>query len=280
MKIKDIISCIETTAPLANQEEWDNSGLQVCPFDEGTDAEVTGVMVCLDITENAIVEAADVGCNMLISHHPLIFRPLKSVGVENAVQRCVLTAVKKGVCIYSAHTSLDNARGGVNYKIADMLGLERICFLEPLSAGQTGSGVFAHLPKPMAAKDFLAKVKSVFGSEALSWAGPEEKIIHTVAICGGAGSFLIEKAKMARADFFLTGEISYHNFFDADDIVLASIGHFESEHFTVDLICDILGGWLRQKRLSNHENPQVADAVASLPVLKASSMRNPVKTLK
>lgn len=264
MKIKDIIDIIESAAPLSFQEEWDNSGLQVCPFEDGVDHDLTKVLVSLDITEEVIDEAARKGCNLVLSHHPLIFRPLKSVSNSTMVQRCVIKAVQKGVAVYSAHTSLDNAHGGVNFKIASMLGLRNLRFLEASQENMTaGSGLYGTFKEHVPVREFLEKVKTVFGVDAVSWTGPEDKTIYSVVLCGGAGGFLLQKARKARVDCFLSGEISYHDFFDTGDMVVASIGHYQSEQFTAELIIDIVKAVAK-------------DVVIS----KAESMSNPVKTLK
>ena len=114
-------------APLPLQDGFDNAGLQIGL----TDAEVTGVLLCLDVTEAVLDEAVALGCNLIVSHHPLIFSPLKRITGSNYVERCVLKALANGIAIYSAHTNLDNAPGGVNYRIAEKLGLQNVRILVP-----------------------------------------------------------------------------------------------------------------------------------------------------
>ncbi len=114
-------------APLPLQDGFDNAGLQIGL----TDAEVTGVLLCLDVTEAVIDEAIASGCNLIVSHHPLIFSPLKRITGSSYVERCVLKALANGIAIYSAHTNLDNAPGGVNYRIAEKLGLQNVRILVP-----------------------------------------------------------------------------------------------------------------------------------------------------
>lgn len=125
--VKEIATALEMFAPLPLQDGFDNAGLQIGL----TDAEVTGVLLCLDVTEQVIDEAATLGCNLIVSHHPLLFRPLKRITGGNYVERCVIKALSKGIAIYSAHTNLDNATGGVNYRIADKLGLKNVKILQP-----------------------------------------------------------------------------------------------------------------------------------------------------
>lgn len=243
MKIKGIIDALERLAPLPLQEEYDNAGLQVGAADADGNAatastDVTGVLVCLDVTEETVDEAARLGCNMIVSHHPLLFRSLKTVSGATWQQRCVIRAIRGGITIYSAHTNLDNADGGVNHRIAALIGLKDLQWLEPgvaVDGVAGGSGLVGTLPVPEDASCFLARIKALFGAGCVMHteaSGP----ISKVALCGGAGSFLISKAREAGADCFITGEMSYHNFFEGGDMMLVALGHYESERFTQDLL--------------------------------------------
>ena len=127
VKIKDIANALEMFAPLPLQDGFDNAGLQIGL----TEAEVAGVLLCLDVTEAVVDEAVALGCNLIVSHHPLIFSPLKRITGSNYVERCVIKALANGIAIYSAHTNIDNAPGGVNYRIAEKLGLQKVRILVP-----------------------------------------------------------------------------------------------------------------------------------------------------
>lgn len=127
MRIKEIIQSIEQLAPVSLQEDYDNSGVQVGDVNR----EATGAILAIDVTENVIEEAVSLGCNLIISHHPLAFKPFKSLTGKNYVERCMLKAIKNDIVIYAAHTNLDNAHGGVNYKLAEMLELENVKILQP-----------------------------------------------------------------------------------------------------------------------------------------------------
>ena len=136
------MKAIESVAPLRLQEEYDNSGLQVgLP-----DAEVRRVLVSLDITEKVVEEAVEKDCQMVVSHHPLIFRALKQLTDSTWQQRCVRLAIRSGIALYSAHTNLDNARGGVNFEIAERLGLRDVDFLQSKPGEDAGSGIVGILP--------------------------------------------------------------------------------------------------------------------------------------
>lgn len=236
MKLRVIIAALERLAPLRLQDEWDNSGLQV-GFPE---SEVGSVLVCLDITEEVVDEAVAKGCNMIVSHHPLLFKALRQVSDATYQQRCVVRALSAGISIYSAHTSLDNAPGGVNHKIAEKLGLQQLRWLLPKEGEDAGSGLVGELPRPEKDTDFLARVKRIFGVQCLRHSALDGREIRRVALCGGAGAFLLRDAIRAGADCFLSGEFHYHDYFENNGVLLAELGHYQSEQFTQDLLQEYL----------------------------------------
>lgn len=236
MKIHEIIDALEHAAPLRLQEEYDNSGLQA----GFPDRELTAVLVCLDVTEEIVDEARSRGCNVIVSHHPLLFRPLRTVSDVTYQQRCVVNAIKDDIVIYSSHTCLDNAPGGVNHKIASLLNLSSLRWLQPMAGENAGSGLVGELPSPMAAADFLALLKKTFGVKALLHSELPSAPVSTVALCGGAGAFLMKAARAAGADCFISGEFHYHDYFENDGMLLAELGHYQSEQFTVGLLRDII----------------------------------------
>ena len=127
VKVKDVIRALELFAPLPLQESYDNAGLQVGL----TEAEVSGALLCLDVTEEVIAEAREMDCDLIVSHHPLLFRGLKRITDSTQVERCVRMALQYNIAIYSAHTNLDNAEDGVNYRIAEKLGLQDVELMMP-----------------------------------------------------------------------------------------------------------------------------------------------------
>lgn len=238
MKIKEVAATLERFAPLPLQESYDNAGLQIGLTER---EEVSGVLLCLDVTEAVIDEAIREGCNVVVAHHPLLFRGVKRVDNSTMVTRCVLRAIRAGVAIYAAHTNLDNARGGVNFRIAERLGLQRVKFLQPAADGQSGSGLIGVLPTRRDAMDFLREVKEKFHVDCLMHNAAHVQSIGRVALCGGAGEFLIDEAVAQGADVFITGEMGYHRYFGYEDrLLIATIGHYQSEQFTVGLLRDIL----------------------------------------
>ena len=239
MKIKEVVSALERFAPLPLQEGFDNAGLQVGL----TEAEVSGALLCLDVTEKIVDEAVEKGCNMIISHHPLIFRPLKRILGENDVQRAVAKAIKNDIPILSMHTNMDNAQGGVNFKIAEKMQLTGVRFFaeKEVDGIKCGSGTIGELKEPMAADDFVVMLKKTFDVECVQCNQLLRRPIQRVAICGGAGSFLLPEAIALGADAFVTGEMHYHEYFAHEqEIQIAVIGHYQSEQFTKEIFKSII----------------------------------------
>ena len=236
MKLREIIASLERLAPLRLQDEWDNSGLQV-GFPE---SDIHRILVCLDVTEDIVNEAVEKECNMIVSHHPLLFKALRQLSDATYQQRCVVQALSRGISIYSAHTSLDNAPGGVNHKMAEILGLRELRWLSPQEGADAGSGLVGELPAAERDEDFLRRVKALFGVECLRHTACSGRPVRRVALCGGSGAFLLRDARAAGADCFLTGEFHYHDFFEGDGMLRAELGHYQSEQFTQDLLRDYL----------------------------------------
>ena len=236
MKIKEVLSALEQFAPLPLQESWDNAGLQLGL----TEAEVSGALLCLDVTEKVVDEALAKGCNLIVSHHPLLFRGLKRISDDDPVQRTVWKAIQKGICVVSMHTNMDNARGGVNWKIAEKLGLHDVgSLLTP--EGEKMQGAIGTLPEPMTARAFIYAVKDTFGVETAMCNELLKRPVSRVAICGGAGDFMLPDAVRAGADAFITGEMHYHQYFGYEQMLqICVIGHYESEQFTAEVFRDLL----------------------------------------
>ena len=240
MKAKLLLDALEQYAPLPLQDSFDNAGLQIGLTEE---QEVAGALLCLDVTEEIIDEAVREGCNVIIAHHPLLFHGLKSITGKSYVERCVIKAIKNNIAIYAAHTNMDNAQGGVNYRIAETIGLTNLTFLDD-KAGvvPAGSGVIGELPTAEDEKDFLLRLKSLFGIQCIRHNALCGRKIRRVALCGGAGGFLLAKAIGQGADAFLTGEMRYHDYFGhEEDLLIAEMGHYESEQYTMDIFAEILG---------------------------------------
>ena len=273
VKLSQVTYALEHFAPLPLQEGWDNAGLQI-GLTEGED--VSGALLCLDVTEAVVAEALRRGCNLVVSHHPLLFRGLKQISAADPVQRAVMMAVRNNVAVVSMHTNMDNAPGGVNWMMARRLGLEQCAFFGPekhctVQASQGGekaegrtvtgaSGVLGRLPQPLQAADFVAKVKHTFGVDCAMCNELLHRRVATVALCGGAGDFLLPDAVAAGADAFITGEMHYHQYFGYEQrLQICVIGHYQSEQYTQQLFQEIL-----------------SEACPGLPTFIAETCTNPI----
>ena len=342
VKIKDVTSHLESLAPGAYQESYDNSGL----ITGNPDWPVNGILVTLDCIEIVVEEAIQQKCNLIIAHHPIVFKGLKRLTGKNYVEQTIIKAIKNDIAIYAIHTNLDNVHHGVNYKIAEKIGLSALEVLAPQSdtlsklvtfmpkdsaplvldalheagagnignykncsfrttgtgtfeptaeakphvgkAGkreevkeiraelifptvlerqiitalkkshpyeevayyltsldnkneEVGSGMMGVLKTPIEPKAFLERLKSRMNTACIRHTALPDTHIQKVAICGGAGSFLLPLAKAKGADVFVSADFKYHEFFDAEgQILIADIGHYESEQFTKDLLKEVL----------------------------------------
>ncbi len=339
--IKDICRTMETWAPLEWQESYDNAGLLL----GDKESIVSGILVSLDCTEEVVQEAIDKNCNLIISHHPIIFKGLKSLTGKNYVEKTVIKAIKNNIALYASHTNLDHAPKGVSYHLAKQLGisgkvlapikdsLKKMSFFVPLenqesvrealhlagagnigeysecsftmegegrftpsensnptigsslqpekvkeakiemiypkhleadiikalkkahpyeevayyihsldnSWNEVGAGFIGELPEALPESDFIQMVKNNLNLQQVKHTPKLNKKIKKVAVCGGAGSFLIKSAKAAGADAYITGDIKYHEFFDTENqMLLLDVGHYESEVMIKDAICSYL----------------------------------------
>ena len=237
MKLREILDCITEIAPLQWQESYDNAGLQVGDLD----GEVHKALISLDVTEALIDEAVAKHCDLVVSHHPLIFHGLKHLTPQSNIERTVVKAIRNGVSIISMHTNLDNSYLGVNRRLAEMLQLHDLRILMPSTADDhlCGSGMIGELATAVTETDFLRLVAGVVGSPCLRHSAFTGKMVKRVALCGGAGSFLLPEAKAQHADAFLSADMKYHEFFEPDgELLLVDGGHFETEQFTKELLCD------------------------------------------
>ena len=225
--VNDIATAIENYAPKSLQESYDNTGLQV-----GNPAmPVSGVLLCLDVTEEILAEARRRQCNLIVSHHPLLFSGLKQISGSTPTERIVIDALMHNIAIYAAHTNLDAARNGVSHEIARMLNIKVLGPLEPSAPdANTELGIIGEIT-PTPKLEFLRKVKETLQVDVLKYSAQSPHIVvRKVAVCGGAGASMIRRALEAGADAMLTGDLKYHDFTSYGyAMVLADIGHYESE---------------------------------------------------
>jgi len=247
MKIKELVNKLDyEIIPKKLQESYDNCGLIV----GSSENEISGILTTLDVTEEVILEAERLGCNLIIAHHPIIFFAIKSLVDSNSNQKVIMLAISKGISIYAAHTSLDNRFfAGINESLAEKIGLTNISPLKPINSevkvgqeSEMGSGAIGTLSEPEFAIDFLCGLReklNIVGS--VRYGNIKKNIqISKIALCSGAGLFMVKEAKAQGADMFITSDITYHGFFDERDIMLVDIGHYESEKHAPEVITKLL----------------------------------------
>ena len=231
MKVGDITAALEVFAPLRIQESWDNSGLIIgSPEDE-----VHGVMVGFDCTPELIKEAVEKGCDMVVTHHPLIFKGIKRIDGKDPVGAAIMQAVRSGVAVYAAHSTADKVIAGVSGAMARRLGLRNVTIMVPEEDGTVGLGCIGEFEKPMDGNEALAYVKERFNLGVIRSSRPLETPITKVAVLGGSGGAEIQLAMSKGAQLYITADITYHNFFTPVGFMVMDIGHFESEVEIVDI---------------------------------------------
>lgn len=239
MTIQDVIDYLDQIFHPEFQEHYDNAGFLL-----GNPAVVvSGVLVSIDLTPSVIAEAQQRGCNLIVTHHPFIFGGIKRITPANETGRMIYQLIENHIAIYAAHTNLDNLPNGVNGILAEKLGLEDCHILHAIPDVHTpdnapiGAGAIGVLPHPVPITEWLEVLKETLHIPILRISEPCHINIQHIAICGGAGSFLIEDAIQAGADVLVTSDLKYHDFQKAEGrIVLVDAGHYESEQFAKELI--------------------------------------------
>lgn len=239
MTVEEVIAPLEEAAPLYLQESYDNSGLLV----GSCKATIDSALLCVDVTEEVIREAAALGAGLVISHHPLIFHPLRHLTGSTYIERAVEAAIRNGIALYACHTNLDSAPGGMSFALGNLLGLRNVRLLErrdsPLAGA--GFGITGETEHPLPTLDFLIRVRQTLSIGCIRYSRITKPVTHRVALCTGAGASMMEAAKRAGADIYLSADFRYNDFLDADrELVIADIGHYESEYCAIDLIYEII----------------------------------------
>ena len=255
MILQDIINIIESVAPLSYQETWDNSGLQV----GDRNAEVHEALLTVDVTESVVNEAISLGCDFIVSHHPLLFRGLKHLTGATPQERCVMQALRHNIAIYSAHTSMDSYLHGVSGRMAEKLGIQDYRILIP-SASHVGAGlgVIGDMAEPMDNEEFVAFVARVFATPNtfLRWVEGSRKQVRKVAICGGAGAEFVEQVIAQGADAFVSADFKYHELQNAyQRITVVDMDHWVSEHFTREIFEQLLSPYISTRIARADESP-------------------------
>ncbi|MEG2380274.1 MAG: Nif3-like dinuclear metal center hexameric protein [Oscillospiraceae bacterium] len=244
LKVKDIVREIEILAPPNLAESWDNVGLMVGDSNQS----VKKIFVCLDVTSENVSQAISENADLIISHHPLIFSPMKNIIEDDVDGGIIRSLIANNISVYSAHTSFDNADGGMNDLLGEKLALEGIRhFTDDECVDAFGNpldkfGAIGFLESPMEMADFVDFVKLSLGCRTIKYVGDPTDTIQTVAVCGGAGGGGIYNAYHAGADVYVTSDLRHHEAQLAIELGLNLIdsGHFETENLFCDFIPEFL----------------------------------------
>ena len=243
-KLNDILALLEKIAPADLAEPWDNPGLQIGCYSQ----EISKISVSLDPTLKAIRFAQRGRAQLLLTHHPLIFKPLSRLDIDSFPGNVIIEAVKSGVSIVAAHTNLDMAKGGINDVLAGLLGLQNVGVLVRSDKDDgTGLGRIGDLPQPVKLELVAEDVKRILGTKDLKVIGPEGMDVNRLAVVGGSGGNLAPVAFERGADLLLTGDVSHHHALEAKALGIALIdgGHFRTEKAAFRIIADHLRDMVR-----------------------------------
>tara|TARA_B100000674_G_scaffold74735_1_gene51822 strand:+ start:230 stop:1021 length:792 start_codon:yes stop_codon:yes gene_type:complete len=230
VRVIEIAKIIDSWMPTSIAEDFDNVGLII----GDPESKITSILVTLDTTEDVVEEAINKGCNLIVSYHPIIFNGLKQITNDSYVQKSVIKAVKNNISVYAIHTSLDNHPKGISYLLSDLIGLKNISILLPkeekLNKLKIGIGSIGDLEKPMNEIAFFDLLKNKLGLKYLRHTNKLNKKISKVSVVVGSGNFAIKDSIESNVHAFITSDLKYHNFFEADNnAILIDIGHYESE---------------------------------------------------
>jgi dinuclear metal center YbgI/SA1388 family protein len=240
IRINDICDFLEQFAPLELAAEWDNVGLLV----GDREAAAERVMTCLTVTPDSAGEAIAENAQLIVTHHPLPFRPLSRLTRDTTPGRLLLDLIGAGVAVYSPHTAFDSAAAGINQRLAEGLRLKSIAPLVPLSETPPGAGTgrFGIVDPASTVGDVAQRLKEFVGVDKLQVTGNVDRAVHKVAVaCGSAGQFLADAQRLG-CDLLVTGETSFHTCLEAEATVIAVLltGHFASERFAVERLAEVL----------------------------------------
>ena len=231
MKLKDFISWYEKLVPLELQEDFDNSGIQFGNLNR----EINKILISLDLDDNCLNRAIREKYDLIFTHHPVIFHPLKNIiEQKNSVNTRLISAIKNEICIYSSHTNLDSVEFGVSDALAKQLGLINPKILDS-HKNNTGYGKYSDIEEDFA-ENFICDLKNKLNLESVIVYGNTNRKIKRIAVLGGSGGHFIENCIDTNCDVFVSSEFKHDEQIDAQDnnLILIDIGHYESEKFILE----------------------------------------------
>lgn len=240
MKLKDIIDYMENWTPIGLIDNWDNTGFQI----GSEEKDIKDILIALDLDEYTLKIAIEGKFDLIITHHPIIFKPLNSIISTNPKEKLILDIIKNDIAVYNAHSNLDLAIGGVSDELAKVLNINNASILKEVSnkeingvTKEYGYGRIGEIDE-ISLKCFIKMLKQKLDIENLVLYGDIDKTIKTVALCGGSGSEFIEDAVKKKADIYITGDIKYHEaqYAYEMDLALIDVGHFHSENIILPVI--------------------------------------------
>lgn len=241
-KIKDVVAVLDEAFPLSSQDSWDNSGLIV----GDPEMELRGILLSVDINEGVVAEAINRGCNIIVSHHPILFRGLKRINGKNDEERTIVAAIKNDIALCAFHTPADKSPRGLSYQIGKTIGLKGMTTFVPDKGGYekegqtSGYGVVGEMDEAMDAGEFMSMLKSRLGTLCVKHNQYTRKV-KRVAVCTGSGSEFIDRAMAVGVDAYVTGDVKYHQFQMGEErLLIADVGHYESEEISKNLFFEIL----------------------------------------
>ncbi len=265
MRVKDLLKTLDEIAAFGLAQQYDNVGLMLGDPDKS----IKGILVALDPTEEVLAEALEVGADCIITHHPLIFHPLKSIYTDQPMGRFLRLALGNEISVIGCHTNLDQAVGGVNDVLASSLGMQNTRPLvsaenDPEAASAVGFGRVGRLADPLSPEAFIGYLCDFFKLPVLRVAGPLPEEISTVAVCGGSGSDLAAAAYASGAQVYVTGEVKHSTARWAEEagFCIIDAGHFATENPVVEAVVEVLQGIFAEKDIN-------------IPVMASAKQQNP-----
>lgn len=254
LKVRDIHKIMEEHAPARFKESYDNVGLMI----GDKECEVTGILVALDCTLEVIEEAKHKKCNVILTHHPLIFKKPNNITTDTLLGRKILELIKNDINVYSSHTNLDSIKGGINDIIMELLGFENYSTIEQSERrsdndSSTGIGRIATLNKAITLSEMCDRMKTRLDISSVRYSGDDSSKVRKVAVINGSGQDYFNAAKKLGADCIITGDTTYHyvSDFNEEGISIIDAGHFGTEWPAMKAVAKWLGGKLKSKEFKN-----------------------------